>query len=76
MNTFLKFSPSYFSWRIQPEDLKDEDGVALGGKKASILFAHNIRSKAEDDRNQNVENDVTSEVLVDVVRFFLMFFFL
>ena len=59
-------SDFHFLSRIQPGDLRDEDGVALGGKKASIQFAHNIRKKAEDGLNGNPETEV---VLDDVVRF-------
>ena len=41
-----------FSFRAEAGQLKDENGDVLGGKKASIQFAHDFK-QAEQNRESN-----------------------
>ena len=46
---WIEFEEKKNVFRIHSGELKDEDGVLLGGKKASIQFAHDLKNEAKDD---------------------------
>lgn len=56
-----------FISRIQSGELKDEDGVLLGGKRASIQFAHNLKNKDDSDEISDVTTSPVSDYQMVVV---------
>ena len=56
-----------FISRIQSGELKDEDGVLLGGKRASIQFAHNLQNKDDSEEISDVTTSPVSDLSMVVV---------
>jgi hypothetical protein len=56
-----------FISRIQSGELKDEDGVLLGGKRASIQFAHNLKNKDDSEEISDVTTSPVSDYQMVVV---------
>ena len=47
---------SIFLIRLPKFELKDEDGTVLGGKRASIQFAHDMKAKANPETPKPVDD--------------------
>jgi len=56
-----------FISRIQSGELKDEDGVLLGGKRASIQFAHNLKNKDDSEEISDVTTSPVNDYQMVVV---------
>ena len=68
---------SIFLIRLPKFELKDEDGTVLGGKRASIQFAHDMKAKANPETPKpvdDVEPKVSNFMEKPIYSLFLLYF--